>query len=214
MKEPRITHCCNLWGWHSTPSSWNWSLPQSPHSRPQCYDECFIRKLGNDVLIPIMFWWHFWLKITFSVLTFWYKRVLKQTYRIRPNFIFSSKKKAMGVLSYCTNPLPISHLEQSLFGRDTQDAHLFVVGSLSWSFEAMFLLASFSFKVLHRGPRASKWRKCITAFSYWEISALCINIVEANSPTDWQMTHGNFFSQVKYTPWAYLCAEILLSSLQ
>lgn len=138
-------------------------FPQSPHSHPQCYDECFIRKLWNEILMPIMFWWHLWLKIAFSVLIFWYKWTLKQSYRIHPNSIFSSKKRG----NWCI--CPTASLEEKLG----------VLTSLWWEAlpEAVrpcsCSLAS-HLRCCKGATGLSKQRKWVTAFPYWDISAHCI----------------------------------------
>ena len=46
------------------------------------------------------------------------------------------------------------------------------------------------------------------------LNSLYFNIAEANSPGDWQRTLRHFSSQIENTSWAYLCAEVLHSSLQ
>lgn len=173
MKEPRIAHSCNFWGWNSTPSSWDWSLPpELTLSSPMLWWGLY-RRTGNDILIPIMFWWHLWLKITFSVLIFWYKRILKQNHKIHPNSIFSPKKR--GNWCVCTNAFHLLAPWKSSF----LEEKLKVLTSLWWEAlpEAVrpcsCSLAS-HLRCCKGATGLSKWRKWIPAFSLWEISAHCI----------------------------------------
>lgn len=121
--------------------------------------------------------WHFCTNhantfdLTFSVLLFWYKLILKQNNRIHHQIPFSFLRRRQLVCLPCSiDPLSLTPWNKSSLEDEPQDAHCFVVGSSSWSHMSVFLLA----RCYKRATWPSKLRKWITAFLPWGISTYCI----------------------------------------
>lgn len=157
--------------------------------------------------------WHLWLKLMFSVLTFWYKLILKQHSRIHPQIPFSLLRRGgqLVCLTCPTDPLSLlTPWNNSSLEDEAQDTHHFVAGSSSWSRVAAFLLTSCSLGVLQRGHTAFQVKEMVhSLLTLGNLSSLHFNIAEANSPGGWRRALRHFISQVKSTPGVDLCTKAL-----